>query len=114
MEKIYIGNAKTLNITKNGNTFQVIKGSICLDDIPQIEPHENGKRYVNFFVQKRRQKDNFGNDFSIVFLPPRKQEETKKQGGWAGSTMNVPTDIQKEVENIDYPKEESNPEDIPF
>lgn len=74
MEKrIFIGNAKRIN------DF-LIGGSICVTDIPKewIKEYKNGKKYLNINIYQRKEKDKFGNDYSIsinTFVPDKKLKE---------------------------------------
>lgn len=100
-QKIYLGKAKDVTVNTQNGAFTFISGSICLDDVPAITPHKNGKRYLNFNVTKLRNPDQYGNHYSVVFNDYKPKSQGNQQPAAAQSTPA-------------YPEDDVNPEDIPF
>ena len=68
MEIRYLGKARENVIkTKVGEEIPIINGSICLDELPPIPPHKNGRTYFRFTIKKMTVPDSLGNTHSIVF-----------------------------------------------
>jgi hypothetical protein len=64
MDKIYCGSGKTFA----GPYGDFEKVSICLDDIPNehITKANNGKRYVNINISKKKETDQYGKNLSVI------------------------------------------------
>jgi hypothetical protein len=95
MEKIYCGSGKT----RSGQfgDFQAV--SICLDDIPSehITSHENGKRYVNLTVSKKKEVDKYGKDLSVVV------DTWKPEKSQTGHTPKAQVSHTAKAESEDLP-----------
>ena len=72
MEKIYCGSGKTVT----GQYGEFEKVSICLDDIPNehISLANNGKRYVNINISKKRETDQYGKNLVVIVDTWKKEE----------------------------------------
>lgn len=79
MEKIYCGSGKT--VTGQYGDFE--KVSICLDDIPNehITKANNGKRYVNINISKKRETDQYGKNLAVIVdtWKPNSEAQTPQQ-----------------------------------
>lgn len=62
--KIFCGSGKT----RSGQYGEFQAVSICIDDIPveHITKAENGKRYANITISKKKEVDRYGKDLSVT------------------------------------------------
>ena len=53
--------------------------SICLSDVPKdrFKKHENGKVYLNVITDKKKEKDQYGNDLWIAVSQTKEEREAK-------------------------------------
>ena len=53
--------------------------SICVTDIPKdaFKLAKNGKKYLNFVINKRKEVDKFGNDLTIQLSQTKEEKESK-------------------------------------
>ena len=53
--------------------------SICVTDIPKdaFKLAKNGKKYLNFVINKRKEVDKFGNDLTIQLSQSKEEKESK-------------------------------------
>ena len=53
--------------------------SICVTDIPRdaFKLAKNGKKYLNFVINKRKEVDKFGNDLTIQLSQTKEEKESK-------------------------------------
>ena len=74
-EKIYCGKGKS-------NTYG-IRANVCLSDIPEADISEfQGKKYIKLDINKLRQVDKKGNDYTIIvntWKPQGQQQNTPPQ-----------------------------------
>jgi len=98
MEKIYCGSGKT--VTGQYGDFE--KVSICLDDIPNehITTANNGKRYVNINISKKKETDQYGKNLAVIVDTWKKEE--------------AQTPPQAHTPKQNYANSQSNDGDLPF
>lgn len=93
-KKIFVGNGelyayKTEKETDTGRTPQalgpdeVLKAYLCLSDIPKekLNPHKNGKIYLNISIRDAGKPDKFGQDHYIYIRLSKEEAEANKQPG---------------------------------
>ena len=73
--KIYVGTGK------KHASFDSIKVSICLSDIPKerIKEGKNGKKYVNLEVSGKKEVDQYGNSHYVAVNTFKPQEQEQQQ-----------------------------------
>jgi hypothetical protein len=78
-DDIYIGNCKTINFDNGGS---LLKGSICLSDIPEehIFEAQNGKRYLSIDIGKKKGgADQYGKTHWVkinIYNQKKKEDDT--------------------------------------
>ena len=85
-ENIWVGKGKD---SKYGITM-----NLCLDDIfayakDTIEPAKNGKKYIRLDINKMREVDQYGNEYTVkvnTFVPQPKLEEVRQNEEYADSS----------------------------
>lgn len=100
-DKIYVGKGKKVG------QYEIISASICIDDIlpHAVKSDKNGKRYVNIDISQMRSPDQWGKTHTISI------NEWKPDPSKAKTQENQQPEKKEE---IDYPSDDINPEDIPF
>lgn len=83
--KIFCGSGKT----RSGQYGDFQSVSICLTDLPaeHITTAQNGKKYINLTINKKREVDQYGKDLSVTVDtwkpnspdPKKEQAHTPKQ-----------------------------------
>ncbi len=62
--------------------------SVCVSDIPKEDiklSEKNGKKYVSFVVDERKQPDNYGNTHSVAMNQTKEQREAKEAKVYVGN-----------------------------
>lgn len=93
------------------------KISICLSDIPQEvrkKSDKNGKVYCEIIVDKRREKDQFGNDLTVYISQTKEQRNTRENKTYIGNGKTydfsrptpdatpIPNDENKDIEDLPF------------
>jgi hypothetical protein len=101
-QKIFVGSGKEWG--QYGN----VGISICMEQIQPYVYEYNGKHYVKLNVSKKQSPDQYGKTHSVSV-------DTWKPDG-ERAPLEKPEFIkeQEKVEEIEYPEEEIDPNDIPF
>ena len=71
-----------------------INVSVCLDDLfayakDNIKAHKNGKKYIQLDVNKMKQPDQYGNEYTVkinTYVPQPKLDEVKPNEEYADTT----------------------------
>jgi hypothetical protein len=95
----------------------LINASICLTDLKaeKLKKATNGKVYLNFVVNTRKEKDQFGNDLNMSYAKTKEEKEAKVetvyiQGNAQSVTFESPEPAvmtnegveQKEIDNLPW------------
>ena len=66
---------------------KIISCSICLTDIPKaaITEASNGKKYLNFVVDEKRETDQYGKTHSVYIQQSKDQRESKEPKTYIGN-----------------------------
>lgn len=89
--------------------------SICLSDIPKdrIKAAENGKKYVNICVSKRKTTDSYGNTHVVYMSQSKEERESKSDKIYVGNgKAYTPTPVT--ASSIDDLPPASDIDDLPF
>lgn len=106
---------------------KIISCSICLTDIPKatITEASNGKKYLNFVVDEKRETDQYGKTHSVYIQQSKEQREAKepktyigngKEFGF-GSTSENPTNSNepsRDAQKAGFADEPYMKDDLPF
>ena len=69
----------------------LINVSICVSDIPKdrIKQAENGKKYMNITVAKRREPDQYGNTHTVFMSQTKEERENKDNRIYIGQGKGI-------------------------
>lgn len=95
MSRIYVGKGKEYKVKlKNGSSFDTLKFSICLSDIPEAEIFEfKGKQYAKFEITKMKQPDDRGKTHTVMVDDYKKEIQ--------GESQATPSNPQQQLVNPD-------------
>lgn len=92
--------------------------SVCLTDIPKekIKQADNGKKYLNICVAKRRETDQYGNTHTVYVSQTKEEREAKADKVYIGSAKEyVFTPTAATSESVDaMPPADDNDDSLPF
>jgi len=84
----------------------LVNASICLSDIDcsKIKKASNGKIYLNFVINTRKETDQFGNDLNLSYTKTKEEKEAKIETVYVpGNAKSVTFDSPASPDFTDEP-----------
>lgn len=85
----------------------LINMSICVSDIAKskIKQAENGKKYMNITVAKRREADSYGNTHTVFMSQSKEEREAKTDRVYIGigKGFSLPASLHTGISGSDAP-----------
>ena len=97
--------------------MSLINISICLSDLPKdkIKQGNNGKKYINLCVSKRKEVSQFGETHTVYVANSKEEREANMPTIYVGGGKEFqPQPVAHTIENVEsMPVADSN-DDLPF